>query len=155
MADATRPPDESARPGWTDELRDRFGAVASALGYDFHATRQMFDAATAFGLPIAVATEWLEADITPWGVHGWLAQGFADGAEAIEYRRWGFTPELAYWARRDGVAEPTLRAYRTLIEVLAQELGTCRFGRHPARTDARSLAASGARLAAGCGHPWR
>ena len=117
----------AAGPG--SELRDRFEAVAKARGYDDHAARLMFDAAVSSGLPVADATEWLSADITPWGAASWLAQGFASGAEASEYRRWGFRPDSAYWARRDGVTAGTLRGYRNLAEILAGELGAGRFGK--------------------------
>ena len=129
MIDAIRPAEEKRPAAQGKELRDRFEAVALAGGYDVHAARLMSDAAVSSGLPVADATEWLSANITPWGAAAWQAQGFGSGAEAREYRRWGFTPDSAYWARRDGVTEPELRAYRSLLEILAGEMGAGRFGK--------------------------
>jgi len=110
-----------AVPAGSAELRpvDDFDAVAAGLGYSSHATQLMRDGATTLALSIREATAWLDAGITPWAARVWLGQGFADADEAREYRRWGFLPRDAYWARRDGLTATSLRRHRHFLQALA------------------------------------
>jgi hypothetical protein len=80
---------------------EHFAAAASAHGYDTESSQTMVEAAASLGLALGEAADWLDNDITPWGASTWVAEGFATGAEARPYRRDGYTPEGAYWARRD------------------------------------------------------
>lgn len=101
------------------EGADGFVIAAAGQGYDIEAADVMMRAAASMGLGLVGATEWLDAGVTPWAVSLWRRQGFADGAEAREYRRWGLQPEAAYWARRDGMTAVRLARYRMLISILA------------------------------------
>lgn len=97
----------------------RFDRAAAASGYSHAATIVMFDAIDPQGLTVDEATDWLEADITPWGAPTWIAEGFSDPEEASEYRRWRLSASDARWARQDGIDESGLRTYRRLFEMMA------------------------------------
>jgi hypothetical protein len=104
-----------------DHAWPSFRDAAARYGYDETSASTMFAALPSLHLEPDVAATWMGSGFTTWGTRVWLEAGFdADAVdEALEYQRWRFSAEEAFWARRDGTSRADLAARRRLFELLS------------------------------------